>query len=268
VTSSWTLVTVTYNSAEALRRFGADSLPDGIEWVVVDNASEDDSARVAEDQGASVVRLAKNVGFSAANNVGLARAAGDYIAFVNPDVAVRTSDLTRLEAALREHGECLVAPQLLNLDSSPQPNGRGMPTMLRKVANRLSASETPYRVFASPGEVRFIAWAMGAAVAGRRDTFERLGGWDERYFVYYEDSDLGLRSWAAQVPVLLIGDVRWIHGWARETMGLSLRAWRHELRGATRFFARYPGLLLSERLVGRQLTSPLRLSGRNIDGSA
>lgn len=248
----WTLITVTYNSAEALQHFVAQPVPDNVEWLVVDNASRDDSVATATGLGAHVSALPRNRGFSAANNAALGVARGRYVAFVNPDVTVDYADLRLLSRYLDDAPEpLLLAPQLLDPDGTAQPNGRGVPTLRRKVAHRVNDQhQEGYRIFADPNTRRCISWAMGAAVIGHRSTFAALGGWDERFFVYYEDHDLGLRSWRQGVPVVLMGDVRWIHGWARETSGRSWAAWKLELHGMAKFFARYPTLLLTARGLG------------------
>lgn len=249
----WSLITVTYNSAEALQRFFSQRIPDGVEWLVVDNASSDASAATAKRFGGKLTTLPQNVGFAAANNVALRAARGDYVAFVNPDVQVNYDDLHTLGKYLDGASEPLMlAPQLLNPDGTPQPNGRGVPTLARKVAHRLNPRHAAaYQIFADPRSSRYVSWVMGAAVVGRRSTFERLGGWDERFFVYYEDHDLGLRGWSVGIPTVLVGNVRWVHGWARETTGRSWDAWKRELHGMAKFFTRYPSLLGTPNRLGR-----------------
>ncbi|MFD1717388.1 glycosyltransferase [Georgenia deserti] len=249
----WSLITVTYNSAEALRRFEVGrGVGDDVEWIIVDNASVDDSVDVGRSYGARIIELRENRGFSRANNVGLAAASGRYVGFVNPDLAVRGADLPRIAAHLDRGREHLVVPQLLGPDGRDQPNGRGVPTVVRKVRNRSASPSTGYRVVAEPGEDRYVAWAMGAAVFGLRGTFEALAGWDERFFVYYEDHDLGLRAWRRGVPVVLHGGIRWVHGWARETTELRVRPWMLEIQGAWKFYTRYPHLLLHHKLHARR----------------
>lgn len=250
--SEWTLITVTYNSSEALRHFFAGPLPHDVEWLVVDNASQDDSAATARSLGARVTVLPGNRGFAAANNVALQAANGRHIAFVNPDVTVDYADLPRLARRLDDAPDpVLLAPQLLDPDGTPQPNGRGVPTLRRKIIHRLDGEhQDGYRILAEAGSARYVAWAMGAVVVGRRSTLAALGGWDERFFVYYEDHDLGLRAWRAGVPVVLVGDVRWTHGWARETTGRSWAAWKLELGGMAKFFTRYPSLLVTPHRLG------------------
>lgn len=239
---------MTFNSSGSLEQFWRNGIPKEVEWVVVDNASSDGSAELAQELGASkVVRLPKNLGFSRACNIGLNHCVGEYIGFVNPDVSVNFSTLPLIAAAL-EREESLVAPQLCYPDGTLQPNGRGMPSLWNKVVNRLAPPqhENEYYRFAEPGEEKYVIWLIGAAVCARRETLMRLGGWDERFFVYYEDSDLGLRAWNSGIHVKLIGSARWIHGWRRETKGAKVGPWKRELRSMAKFYRLYPKLLISK----------------------
>jgi GT2 family glycosyltransferase len=245
--SQWAIITVTYNSADALRQYWSSvELGANVRWIVVDNASQDDSADVAEDLGATVVRLSQNRGFGAANNIGM-RASGSsrYVGFVNPDVAIDPASLSALESVIGSSS--LVAPQLVNPDGSPQPNGRGYPSLPAKIANRLLPGrfQARYRLFAGLGEVRPVAWITGAAVLGHRETLDSLGPWDEWFFVYHEDADLGMRALLAGMEVLVDGSTRWVHGWARETKSFKWGPWKLEIASASKFYRRYPEMLLS-----------------------
>lgn len=241
----WSVVTVTYNSAEDIRAMWDHGQALGrVEWIVVDNASNDDSAEAARTAGASrVISLPKNVGFGSANNVGLGVARGRYVLFANPDLAVDYDDLASLADHIDEIGG-LVAPQLLNLDGTPQPNGRGFPTIWNKIGNHLRRDEhSEYRLWAGITERRPVCFAIGAALAGARAEFDRLGGWDESFFVYYEDSDICMREWLTGGRVTVVGDVRWVHRWARETASFRWKPWKLELASMRRFYTRYPSLL-------------------------
>lgn len=242
----WTLVTVTYNSAETLSRVwrGVD-LEGCADWVVVDNNSSDESVSVATELGAEVIPLPENIGFGAANNVGLRRSESPFVLFVNPDVRPVVSDLSVFTSYLADHPLDLIAPQLLNLDGTPQPNGRGLPYLTSKIRNRTMKHglEGKYLRFASRSENLVAEWAMGAAIGGTRERLEQLGPWDEHFFVYYEDSDLGIRNSATGGKTVILGETRWTHEWARETKRLSLSAWRRELASMSKFYARYPKLI-------------------------
>lgn len=239
----WTVVTVTYNSAEVLRRcWSAPDKP--YDWIVVDNCSSDSSAQVARDLGARVIQLPRNVGFSAANNLAVRETTSPYLLFANPDLMVAPDGFAVLGAHLDVHGG-LVAPQLLSTDGSPQPNGRGFPYVTAKLGNRnlwpFARLHSTYRVVAGAGEAFWVSWVIGAAVAARREDFLAVGGWNERFFIYYEDAELCLRAWRNGQPVAVLGDVRWTHHWGRATNTLRWnRAHTYELRSARTFYRLYP----------------------------
>lgn len=244
--TTWTLVTVTFNSASTLREFWPRIEPNTtFEWIVVDNASQDDSVHVAAELGARVISLPQNLGFGAANNVGFRNSISEFVAFVNPDITPNPADLSLLGTYLRDHPNNLVSPQLVNGDGTLQPNGRGLPYLLNKVRNRTNPSTLvgSYLRFAGLGEKLPVEWLMGAVVAGSRERFEELGPWDERFFVYYEDADLGLRNSKLSGKSIVLGDARWSHGWARETTNASWSAWKRELPSLMKFYSRYPHLL-------------------------
>lgn len=255
--TDWSLITVTHNSAAALAQFWATPLPGDVEWVVVDNRSSDGSAELAESLGARVIRLERNVGFGAANNVGFRATTAPLVGFVNPDVTVVPESLPTLAEVIGRTGG-IVSPQLLNPDGSVQANGRGYPFLAAKIRNRLESDARPsgYRRYAAPDEDLPVVWFIGAVVLGQRATLQRLGGWDESFFVYYEDSDLGLRAASAGVPRIVCGRTRWVHGWARETKTLRWSAWRRELPSMWKFYSRYPTLLsLRPRRTGSRLAA-------------
>lgn len=246
----WTLITVTYNSRADLEEFWTpDRLSTGaFHWIVIDNHSHDGSADYAKELGASVIELPENRGFGAANNVGFRESESRFIGFVNPDVDVNVDTLPRL-AEVADTG-IIVAPQLLNIDGVAQPNGRGPARLSWKVGNRLNEKRymDSYLKTARPDQVLEVDWLMGAVVMGRRDTWHKVttgpGPWDEAYFVYYEDSDLGERCKRAGVKCALDGRSRWTHGWARETTMPKLKPWLLEFRSMRVFYGRYPSLLV------------------------
>ncbi|WP_346875561.1 glycosyltransferase family 2 protein [Rothia sp. (in: high G+C Gram-positive bacteria)] len=249
--TSWTLVTVTYNSAEVLPRFWSRFDPtSSLRWIVVDNNSSDNSVEVARSLGADVIESSTNLGFGGANNLGFAASTSEYVAFVNPDVAVDYGSLDGLAQIINET-QGLVSPQLINSDGSLQPNGRGWPVMAHKVLNRLAPQRVDgkYRIFANPGEMAQVPWFIGAVVASTRENFLKLGPWDEHFFVYYEDTDLCLRARKQGINSYVVGDHQWTHGWARATAKFNknfFRSWKLELDSLSKFYMRYPLLLVKE----------------------
>lgn len=248
-TDKWSVITVTFNSVQDLKDCWSAAITDAVEWIVVDNASSDGTAEIARQLGATVVELPKNIGFSRANNLGLTMATGDYIAFVNPDVRVEPLSFPLLAESI-EKFNAIVAPQLLNADGSKQPNGRGLPFLIDKIANRgirLPGSRIDAYIPEIAGSPTAVDWLTGAVVCGRKADLVQLGGWDERFFLYYEDQELSLAAWDHGLKVVLDPRVEWIHGWRRATKSLSLKPWFREIASSLRFYRRRPIFLTLAR---------------------
>ena len=250
------LITVTYNSRAALEEFwsGAHDMPEGVEWIVVDNGSTDGSADLARSLGATVViERNANLGFSSSNNEGFRSARGSFIGFVNPDIRINFDDLAQLHS-VAEAENAILSPQLLNADGSLQPNGRGFPLLMHKVRNRLGDEARllgQYLLYSDSTEPRAVCWLMGASIFGTRTTFERIDAWDAHFFLYYEDKDICLRAWKAGFSVLLVPTAKWVHGWARETTTASATPWKREIASMVKFYRRYPEFLLGKTLAAR-----------------
>jgi GT2 family glycosyltransferase len=180
---------------ESLRRLNYPS--DRLELILVDNASTDDSLSWMQSHYPAVELLAlgSNRGFAAANNLAARSAGGDYVLFLNNDTRVREDCLTRLVEAVDVRATdgdvvCAGARMLnwngtridfdgggLHFNGFGIPLGRGQP-----VAGQ---SEAP----------RPTLFACGGAMLIQRSVFVDAGGFDEDYFIYYEDVDLGWRLW-------------------------------------------------------------------------
>ncbi|KAF2419640.1 glycosyltransferase family 2 protein [Microbacterium sp. B35-30] len=256
--TDWTVVTVTYNSSKHLLRHWTGSRAErDFRWVVVDNGSTDDTLQIAMQFADEVIKSGGNVGFSAANNIGLRSVDSKFVAFANPDVAVPGHGWQEDFARAIERSAGVVAPQLRNADGTFQANARGLPFFSSKVRNRLSPNSATGLQYARAGFTHqtYCAWVMGAAVGAKTETIRALGGWDDEYFLYYEDHDLGLRAWRQGIPVSVTPDVQWTHDWQRATTRLSAPAWRAELFSMRKFYGDHPafrwGTLNSPRALAR-----------------
>jgi GT2 family glycosyltransferase len=266
----FSVVTVTYNSAQTLTRCWSN-MDKGYDWIVVDNCSTDDSVEVARRLGARVIALPQNVGFSKANNIGVGESTSPYVLFANPDLVLEEGGFGRLAAHLERHGG-LVAPQLLSSDGTPQPNGRGFPYLTAKLGNRtiwpFSWLHSSYRIFAEPGEARWVSWFIGAAVAARRTDFLSIGGWNEKFFLYYEDAEVCLRAWRHGLAVAVLGDVRWVHHWGRATNSLRWsNAHTLEVRAARTFYGMFPEFVLGVPLARWRHGLAAKRSGKVAHGA-
>jgi N-acetylglucosaminyl-diphospho-decaprenol L-rhamnosyltransferase len=203
------VVVVAYNSRETLRSCVAAQVADPrAAVVVVDNASPDDALDTIADLDVSIVQAARNGGFSAGCNLGLAAGDAPYVLLLNPDARLEPDALTRLLGALEaDAGAALAAPLIVEDDGSPAPSQRRFPRLRSTVAQALfvhrllpGLDELVHdpAAYAAPGTPE---WVSGACMLVRRSVLEQLGGMDERFFLYCEDTDLCRRIWDAGLRV-------------------------------------------------------------------
>ncbi|HSD78504.1 MAG TPA: glycosyltransferase, partial [Solirubrobacteraceae bacterium] len=190
--------------------------------IVVDAASRDGSAEVAAAHGAEVVRLGHNAGFGAANDAGVARARAPVTVLLNPDCELVDDSLAVL-AGRAAGRDALLVPRLLGGDRAPQRSAHPRPGTPAGVARALLPVRllpVPLRERLEPwrgGRPRRVGWAIAACVVAQTALLRRLGPFDPRAFLFYEDLDLCLRAAAAGVPTELRPEAVVVHHGGRST---------------------------------------------------
>jgi GT2 family glycosyltransferase len=200
-------IIVLYNSGErALGCIAALMQSQGVtlEIIAVDNASTDDTAARIRQNFPSVklIYSAENVGFGGGCNLGAAEATGDLIALINPDLRVAPDALAILAAALPSESEAIVGPRTFDEDGALEITARppyAIPGiiakyfMLDKLDVRLAYGDA-VRVCQQATEPTPVGWLQGSCLLMPATLYRRLGGFDERIFLYVEDADLGMRA--------------------------------------------------------------------------
>ncbi|MDW8318684.1 MAG: glycosyltransferase family 2 protein [Anaerolineae bacterium] len=186
------------------------------EAIVVDNASGDGSQDMVRSQfpWARLIANDQNLGFTRANNQGLAVAEGRYVLFLNPDTEVHPAALSALLEFAEVHPQVgIVGPQLRYADGSVQSSRRRFPTpatffleatVLQRwwPQNRVLSR---YYVLDRPDDaVSQVDWVVGAAMLVRRQVLDQIGGFDEGFFMYSEELDLCRRAVAAGWQVVYL----------------------------------------------------------------
>jgi N-acetylglucosaminyl-diphospho-decaprenol L-rhamnosyltransferase len=203
------IVTVTYNSAEQLGEFlGSLEVSEATRqqvYVADNNSSDIDQVRdIARAHHATLVPLETNKGYGGAVNAAVAAlpASVDAILVVNPDVTFHDGAVRGLLAGLDRHPTAgSVGPRVLEADGSTYPSARELPSLRTGIGHALFSRVWPgnpwtTRYRAENGDAsleREAGWLSGSCVLVRRTAFEQLGGFDEGYFMYFEDVDLGYR---------------------------------------------------------------------------
>ncbi len=190
------MVIVNWNRRELLRACLsslARQSGEPFETIVVDNGSEDGSADLAEREfGARVIRNRENRGFCAANNQGIAAGRGEFVALLNNDAEAEPGWLAALLRAGRRAPDIgMVASKILVWEDPGRIDKAGH-LIFPDGQNRGRGSGAADRGQFDREEE--VLWPDGCAALYRREMLDRIGGFDEDFFAYGDDAELGLRA--------------------------------------------------------------------------
>ena len=195
--------------------------------IVADNGSTDGTVNLVRTEYPDVPVIAiPNHGFAAGQNAVLDRLNSRYHAIVNPDITFHGDMLSRMAAYMDNHpGVGLLSPRILHPDGTEQVLGKREPRLRYLVANRLLGKRgwPLVREYAMMDEdmsrPRDIEYASGSFMLVRTDVFRTLKGFDERFFMYFEDCDLSRRIRNLGYRVVYNPDVSVYHEWQRADIG-------------------------------------------------
>jgi len=248
------IITVSYGQAtqvekllESLKKF-----PPSVPWelIVVDNNSpvgtphgmslQKEYAFLKTEKNAHLIALSKNIGFGRGNEEGLKFSSGEIIAFINPDIELQEKTLDTL---LKEVDAGIVVPVLETKKGILLENTwADFPTFWGLLRRRVSGKKN----VVLPKGTKSIAWAQGSFLVMRRNLFEKIGGFDHRFFLFFEDTDLCRKVQNAGKKVMQIPSARAFHTEHRLSGGHICTAifkrtfWIH-FSSAMKYFWKYRG---------------------------
>jgi GT2 family glycosyltransferase len=171
------------------------------EILVVDNGSTDETPVVVprDFPAVKLVRSEVNLGFARANNLGAQEAKGEFLLLLNSDAHLKPDTLAAGVGWMREHPKCGIAgAQLVSPDGSLQNSIANAPSLATELLNKsllrlLFPQRFPGKERASPAP-RAVESVVGACMVIRRSVWETLGGLDERFFFFLEETDFCLQA--------------------------------------------------------------------------
>jgi len=168
---------------------------DNLEIIVVDNNSTDGTMEFLVQNYPSIItlKLDKNYGFAKPNNVAAKIAKGDFLLFLNNDTEVTPNFLTELVQVLVGNDQIGICQSLLL-----KPNGE-----IDSSGDFIDTIGVVYNSKKPIDKIREISSARGASMIIRKELFLDLGGFDEQFFVSFEDVDLGWRTWIKGYKVVI-----------------------------------------------------------------
>jgi N-acetylglucosaminyl-diphospho-decaprenol L-rhamnosyltransferase len=268
------VVTVTYFPGETLEKF-LDTLEKAtdreVKVVVADNASTDGAPeQAAERENVQLVSIGENVGYGTAANRGVAALDDSYgwIVVVNPDLEWEPGSLDALlEVAKRWPRGGAFGPLIHDLDGTVYPSARLLPSFGRGIGHAVFAKIWPgnpwtrqYRQETGTPVERTSGWLSGSCQLFRREAFDSVGGFDTRYFMYFEDVDLGDRLTKAGWQNVYAPSSSVMHIGGHSTARASAKMLRAHHASAYRYLAdRHPGLRWKPVLAAVKLGLALRV---------
>jgi N-acetylglucosaminyl-diphospho-decaprenol L-rhamnosyltransferase len=260
-TATVAVVTVSYGSENVLDPFLASlreaaTIP--LHVVVADNKPASGSGEVERLAGASGAKyraMASNRGYGHAVNqiVKTLPAEIEWVVISNPDVTANAGAIDiLLAAAAGDDTVAAVGPKILSTSGDTYPSARTVPSIRSGIGHALFANVWPgnpwtshYRKDAeSSVSLRDAGWLSGAFLMVRRSVLDRLGGFDESYFMYFEDVDLGYRIGKLGLRNVYQPAASVVHSGAHATQAESARMIRAHHDSAKRFlYKQYPGPL-------------------------
>ncbi len=206
-----------------LKNLLALKLPLNYEIIVVDNAADKGLQEMLESEFMSVklVVAKANRGFSAGNNLGLAKAEGKYLLILNPDVAILSNAILQLYQFLEERPAAgLIGPKVKNPDGSLQATCLRFPdwklpffrrTFFSKTKSGRAWNSRYLMLDWSHDQAKKVDWLFGACLMAKRTALSQVGLLDERYFLYLEDLDWCRRFWENHWEVWYLPEAEVIH---------------------------------------------------------
>ena len=221
------VIIVSYNTREillnALEALFENSKGVDMEVFVVDNNSADDSAAMVQHDFPSIRLIAnnRNLGFAAANNQAFALASGRYIILLNPDAYIRPASIENCLAFMERTPKCgLAGGKIISPEGQLEPSARRFPSALSKLLTLSGLSgKFPHSPLLTRHEFGGFAhdhplevdWVPGTFTIIRKEMIDAIGAFDERFYIYYEETDLCLRAKKAGWKVYFIHDAEVMH---------------------------------------------------------
>lgn len=270
------VATVSYGSGDVLEGF-LESIPaasaDPVTVVVADNGTNDTTvARLATASSARYLPLARNLGYGGAMNEAIRTLPSDvrWVLVSNPDVVLTAGAIDALVAAGDSDPRIGAVGPAIMTDDEVYPSARAVPSLRTGIGHALFANiwlgnpwTRAYRRDSSSDPVRRDAgWLSGACVLVRKSAFDELGGFDDGYFMYFEDVDLGYRLGKAGYRNVYEPAAVVVHSGAHSTSDHSAQMIAVHHQSARRFLTRkYSGWYLwpvrVALIVGLDLRSAL-----------
>lgn len=167
------------------------------EIILVDNASEDETSKAVSNLKISnikVIENKKNLGFSKGNNIGVKNATGEFVLFLNSDTEVKDKGILKMLEFLESNKHIgILGGKLENANGSAQPSACKFYSIFNLFLLLIGLERLGF-LRSSPSRISKVDWVSGACMMVKHETFEKIGRFEEKLFMYMEDQELCFRA--------------------------------------------------------------------------
>jgi GT2 family glycosyltransferase len=216
--------------------------------IIVDNGSTDNSQEILSIQkNVTYIKNDVNLGFAKGNNIGAKSATGRYLLFLNSDMELTDSSLVSMVKYLDEHSDVgIIGPRFLNPDMTIQGSVLPPQTPLNAI-EECWLNQSSYVKYAPANNSPTEVWAIsGGAVVINHQYFKKIGGWDEKYFFYYEDLELCRQIRHLHKKIIYFPECHVIHrhGASGKTVADPGNQWRRLIPSSILYHGKFMHYLL------------------------
>lgn len=205
--------------------------------IITRNIADTDG--VVETNRTLLIQNAAPKGFGANHNAAFAHSTAPYFCVLNPDIELPVTPFPALLASLKSSGASLLAPAVVNSAGRPEDNARHFPTLRQLASKLLGRHDGRYTPQPNQGAMP-VDWVAGMFMLFRAEDFKAIGGFDEKFYLYYEDVDISTRLWNAGLPVMLCPQVQVVHD-AQRTSRKNLQFMKWHAASMARYFYKHWG---------------------------
>jgi GT2 family glycosyltransferase len=256
---TWNTAKITQKCIQTINKFLYNP-----EIIVVDNGSIDDTVKViSKEKNVKVIENHANLGFSKANNIGLKHASSELILFMNSDIELIDDSLNKLvEYYKTKENIGIIGPKFLNPDLTTQASVFPRQTALNAFKEFWLNQKESYSKYVPNSKKPIKVWSIsGGCILTNKLFFESIGGWNEKYFFYFEDMDLCRKINQVGKDVIFFPECQIIHrhGASGAKLADTNNQWRRLIPGSKKFHGLFNHYLINSIIWSGQKLKKLQL---------
>ena len=251
---TWNTAKITQKCVQTINKFLKNP-----EIIIVDNGSKDNTIElVSKEKNVKIIKNNANLGFSKANNIGFKQASNEYILFMNSDMELIDDSINDLLKYFKDKNNIgIIGPKFLNPDLTIQASVFPKQSALNAFKEFYLNQKNSYLKYTPKTENPIKVWAVsGGCILTRKSFFKSIGGWNEKYFFYFEDLDLCRKINKIGKDVIYYPKCKIIHrhGASGAKLADSSNQWRRLIPGSKKYHG----------LVNHYLINSILWSGQKI----